>query len=173
VLSEEDPEFYLNMSTGELLKRQRDAGKWYDELGRRWNKTPHWDEEERSTISELRQRASNYQNAIQKELDRQKIAKVAARDAKPASLDAALSAWFASNQSESPTVINLSWTVDGRQYSARYYSDSQKLDVSLSVPPGTPNARQRGSRHFLPCNTPGQHQAAIRAAESSSGFRQS
>ncbi len=80
-------------------------------------------------------------------------------------LGSALRQWIDRQEQSAPDVVNLTWALDGRQYSARYYADTQKLDVSLLVPAGTPNARQRGNRYFLPCNTPEQHEAAVQATD--------
>lgn len=110
---------------------------------------------------------------IEAEIERQRLVRVrredesSGRDRAKAStntsLGSALSAWHETMSVELPEFISISWTVNGRQYSGRFYYDSGKLDVSLAVPANTPGSRQRGNRYFLPCNTRGQHQAAIQA----------
>lgn len=156
-MNEEDPEFYRNMSNGELIHRQREANRWYAELGKKWNKTPHWDEEERESISELRQRASNYGNAIQKELDRQKEEPKSG----VTSLGKAVNSWFARQEFTVPDAVNVSWRVQDRQYSGRFYHDSERLEVSIEVKPGTPGAQRRGPKYYLRCNTVEEQRAAI------------
>jgi hypothetical protein len=154
----EEPEYYLEMTTAELLQRQRNAEKAIRRLDK---ETPDWrDEEGTARNYELTMRQYKIQSAIQTELDRQKQAPGPTNPSTQGKLDAALNAWFRKQDLQLPTAINLNFSVRDRQYSARYYPDSGKLDVSIAVAPGTPGAKKQGNRYLMPCRNLDEYKAA-------------
>lgn len=143
----EHAEYYRDMTTAELIQRAKDA----DRAIRRFeNETPDWRDDEAVTRNyELTMRQYRVRSAIQEEIDRQKLENKSGL----AQMGKAINAWFTKQELASPAAINVTWVVQDRQFSGRFYPDSGKLDVSITVAEGTTGAQRRGSRYYLRCNT--------------------
>lgn len=167
---------YRNQHISVLREQYRDLERHIDRLQEDQRRRGWMQDEETASQDKVINNCLEGMNQITQEIERQRQEKNRREDKRnrregpdrtaARGVGSALGKWLNRGGQPPPAAINLNWEVDGRKYSARYYTDSDKLEVSMVVPPGTPRARQRGTRHLLACNTPEEHQAAIRANES-------
>lgn len=171
-----DDNGYRNQHISVLREQYRDLERHIDRLQEDQRRRGWVQDEETASQDKVINNCLEGMNQITQEIERQRQEKNRREDKRNRGerpdgtahrdVGSALGKWLNRVGQPVPAAISLNWEVDGRKYSARYYTDSQKFDVSMAVPPGTPRARQHGTRHFLTCNTPEEHQAAIRANES-------